>query len=63
MSKDLPVKIFQILVCTWWYWVSRGQFLLVLGGTVSVLGGTDWYLVALGQIEVELLLKGSSKNF
>ena len=43
--------------------LSNTGFCLVLGGTGSVLGGTDWYLVALGQIEVELLSKGSSKNF
>ena len=52
-TKDLPkicrLIIFQILVCTWRHWVSKGQYLLVLGGTGSVLGGTDWYLVVLGQ--------------
>ena len=41
-TKDLPkicrLIIFQILVCTWRHWVSRGQYLLVLGGTGSVLG-------------------------
>ena len=30
-------------------WVSRGHYLLVLGGTGSVLGGTDQYLIVLGQ--------------
>jgi hypothetical protein len=28
---------------------SRGHYLLVLGGTGSVLGGTDWYLIVLGR--------------
>ena len=36
------------MVSTWWYWVSIGQHWLVLGGTGSVCGGTDWYLVELG---------------
>ena len=45
----------QKLVATWRYWVSRGQYLLVLGGTGSVLGGTGWYLVVLsGQCEAVL---------
>ena len=45
----------QKLVGTWRYWVSRGQYLLVLGGTGSVLGDTDWYLVVLGCYEPELV--------
>ena len=38
----------QILVCIWWHWVNRGHFLLILGGTGLVLGGTDWTLIVLG---------------
>ena len=33
-----------VLVDTWWYWVSRGRYLLVLGGTGSVEGGNCWYM-------------------
>ena len=39
---------FQILVCKGWYWVSSGKYLLILGGTGSVLGGADWYWLVLG---------------
>ena len=39
----------EVLVGTWWYWVSKGQYLLVLDGAGSVEGGTDWYLMVLGQ--------------
>ena len=39
---------FQTLVCTGSYWVSREQYLLILGGTGSVLGSTDWYWLVLG---------------
>ena len=28
-----------VLNDTWWYWVSRLRYLLVFGGTVSLLGG------------------------
>ena len=45
---------FQILVGTWWCWVS-GQHLLVLGGMGSALGGTGWYLNVLGQYEAILI--------
>ena len=38
-----------VLVGTWWYWVSMGRFLFVLGGTGPVEGGTGWYLAPLGQ--------------
>ena len=47
LRKDLQVDIFQIPVGNWWHWVSRGH--LVLGGTGSVLDGTDWYLILLGR--------------
>ena len=30
------------------YWVSFEQYLLILGSTGSVLGGTDWYWLVLG---------------
>ena len=29
-----------VAVGTWWYWVSRRQYWLILGGTGSVEGGT-----------------------
>ena len=38
-----------VLVGTWWNWVSRRRYCLVLGVTVSVWGVTSWYLVVLGQ--------------
>ena len=38
---------FQIPVGIWWHWVSRGHYLLVLGGNGSVWGSTDWYLIVL----------------
>ena len=33
---------------SWWYWVSRGLYWLVLGGTGSVKAIAGWYLVVLG---------------
>ena len=39
----------------WWYWASRRQYWLVLGGTGSVWGGTGWYLVVFGQCKVVLV--------
>ena len=38
-----------VLVGTWWYWVSRRRYWLVLGGTGSGRGGPGWFLVILGQ--------------
>ena len=38
-----------VLVDTWWYRVSVEWYWLVLGGTMSVEGGTGRYLVVLGQ--------------
>ena len=40
-----------VLVGTLWYWVSMGRYRLVLGGTgsVTVWGGTGYFLVILGQ--------------
>ena len=40
-EKICKLIFFQILCGIWWHWVSRGHYLLVLGGTGSVLGGTD----------------------
>ena len=40
-EKICKLIFFQIPVGIWWHWVSRGHYLLVLGGTGSVLGGTD----------------------
>ena len=48
------LMFFQILVGIWWYWVSRGHLLLVLGGTGSVLGSNGWFLVILGQYKAVL---------
>ena len=53
-AKICKLIFFPILVGIWWYWVSRGQYLLVLGGTESVLGSTGWYLVILGQYKAVL---------
>ena len=39
----------SVLVDTWWYWVSMEWYWLIYDGTGSVEGGTDWYLVVLGQ--------------
>ena len=43
------------LADTWWYWVSMEWYWLIYDGTGSVEGGTDWYLVALGQYGVVLV--------
>ena len=40
-EKICKLIFFQIPFGIWWHWVSRGHYLLVLGGTGSVLGGTD----------------------
>ena len=37
-----------LLVVTWWYWVSRGRYWLILGET-------GWYMVVLGQHNSVLL--------
>ena len=34
-----------LLVDTWWYWVSRRRYWLVLGGTGSIWSVTGWYRV------------------
>ena len=39
----------SVLIDTWWYWVNMEQCWLIYDGTVSVEGGTGWYLVVLGQ--------------
>ena len=39
----------SVLVDTWWYWVSVEKYWLIYYGAGSVEGGTDWYLVVLGQ--------------
>ena len=38
-----------VLVGTCWYRVSMGRYRLVHGGTGSVEGGTDLFMVVLGQ--------------
>ena len=48
-EKICKLIFFQIPVGIWWHWVSRRHYLLVLGGTASVLGSTDWYLIVLGR--------------
>ena len=53
-AKICQLILFQILASTWWYWVSRGHCLLVLGGTEPVLDGTDWFLVVLGEYRAVL---------
>ena len=32
-----------VLAGIWWYWVSMGQYWLVLGGIGSIKLGTVWY--------------------
>ena len=39
----------MVLIDTEWYWVSKGWYWLVVGGTGSVKDGIGWYLVVLGQ--------------
>ena len=53
-EKICKLIFFQILVSIWWHWVSRRHYLLVLGGTASVLGSTDWYLIVLGRLRAVL---------
>ena len=48
MAKDLSVDILSN-TGLYLYWVSKGQYLLVLDGAGSVEGGTGWYLMVLGQ--------------
>ena len=48
-EKICKLIFFQMSVGIWWHWVSRGHYLLVLGGTGSVLSGTNWYLIVLGR--------------
>ena len=55
-EKICKLIFFQIPVGIWWHWVSRGHYLLVLGGTGSVLGGTDWYLIVLGRKRAALVV-------
>ena len=44
-----------VLVDTCWYWVSRRQYCLGLGGTGPAWCGTDWYLVVLSQYRAALV--------
>ena len=37
------VKIEFEMIGTWWYWVSMGQYWMVLD---DIWGGTGWYLLA-----------------
>ena len=48
-EKICKLIFFQIPVGIWWHWASRRHYLLVLGGTASVKGSTDWYLIVLGR--------------
>ena len=34
-----------VLVGSWWYWVSKGRYWFIVGGTVSVYGDTGQYHV------------------
>ena len=68
-EKICKLIFFQLLVGIWLHWVSRGHYLLVLGGNGSVLGGTwlvldcTWsvegsngcYLVVMDQYRVVLV--------
>ena len=44
-----------ILVDTWWYWVCKRRYWLILGGTGSVEGSNSWYMMVLGQFRAVLL--------
>ena len=64
MTPSWCAKIFQsvffqilyLVVQYHWYWVSTGQYLLVLWGNWSVWGGNGWYLVLLGQYRAVLVV-------
>ena len=43
-----------VVVGTWWYWVSMGQFCFVLGGTGLSWCDTVLFLVVMGQCGSEL---------
>ena len=45
----VPGQYRAVLVGTWWYWVRRRRYWLVLGGSGSVWDGNGWFLVVLGQ--------------
>ena len=44
-----------VLAGIWWYWVSMGQYRLVLGVTGSVLSGTGLFMMVLGQKKAVLV--------
>ena len=45
----------MVLFHTWWYWVGKGRYCLVVGGTGSVKGGTGLFLVVPGEYRVILV--------
>ena len=52
MQKSVIPKQQQyrlVLVDTLWYWISMKWYWLIYDGTVSVEGGSGWYLVVLNQ--------------
>ena len=44
VAKDIVARDIDI----WWYWIKKGRYWVVFGGTGSVWGSTGWYLVILG---------------
>ena len=55
-EKICKLIFFQIPVGIWWHWVSRGRYLLVHGGTGSVLDCTDCYLIVLSRWRAALVV-------
>ena len=50
VAKDIVARDIDI----WWYWIKKGQYWVVFGGTGSVWGSTGWYLVILGHYNLVL---------
>ena len=50
VAKDIVARDIDI----WWYWIKKGRYWVVFGGTGSVWGSTGWYLVILGHYNLVL---------
>ena len=50
VAKDIVARDIDI----WWYWIKKGRYWVVFGGTGSVWGSTGWYLVILGHYNMVL---------
>ena len=49
-----------VLVGSWWYWVSKGRYWFIVGGTVSVYGDTGQYHVLFWRV---LLIRAVGFSF